>query len=159
MSPEVLSGLIGAVVALIGAVAAFIARSGLSSVIRSSSSREETAVEKMAGLLESSATRDEKREERLLIIIDKSMETVNRLTQSVTQMALQLQGHEQSENLRWSQDIDSARRIQATLDDIQETIDGLEALIADLALKLLEERREFSVLQTKKGANTDENEN
>lgn len=141
VSPETLTVIIGALATLAGAAAGFIVKSRLSDVIASGSVREETAVGKMAALLERNAARDEQVLQHLLSMLDKALDTVARQTGALQQVALALQGHEQDESLRWSQDRETSAQILKAVEDARAAVAGMERLVADLALQLLAERR------------------
>lgn len=140
MNPEVIAALSAAAGAFLVATAKFIKDSKLGDVLTSSTEREETAVSKMAELLSRKADCDEKTLDRLLTMLDKALDTVAKQTGALQQIALSIQGHEQDENLRWSQDRDTSARIIKEIDTVKANVEDLGRLITDLALKILQDR-------------------
>lgn len=137
MNPEVIAALSAAAGALLVAAAKFLKDSRLGDVLTSSSEREETAVTKMADLLERKAQCDEKTTSELLKMLGKALDTVAQQTGALQQIAMGLQGHEQDSSIRWAQDRDTSERILREIDRVKVSVADLEKLVTDLALKIL----------------------
>ena len=139
MDSTLLGAIIGGTTALVAAIIGI--NTPLGKRIVSGAAREETAVNKMASLLETSAARDEKREAQLLLMLDKALDTVAKLTGALPQIALQVQGHEQDATLRWTQDRESARRLESAIDEIKRDVSTLSKLVTDALVTVLERQR------------------
>lgn len=145
------TALIAAAAALLGAAAGFMAKTRLADVIASPSSREETAVNKMAGLLERSSARDEKTIDQVFAMLDKAVDTVAKQTGALQQIALGIQGHERDSGLRWQHERDSSTAILKSLDDVKLSVDGLEQLVTDVTVEMLKSRRADQELKKQEG--------
>lgn len=138
MDQPVIAVLAAAVVAVLTAL---FGKEAFGRWMLSGQSREDTAVNKMAALLEANAARDAKTVEALMAMLEKALDTVAKQTGALQQIAVGLQGHEQDENLRWSQSREMSERIVREVGRVREAVDDLMRLFTDLALKLLEDRR------------------
>ena len=129
--------ILGAVAGFVGAIGVFMARSGLSGVIRSGTQREETAVGQMAGLLERLATAQIDREAHLLQIQDKALETVAQMTESVTRVAVGLDTHGNDTRNYVAQLGQTQERILTEIQGTREDIVTMSHLMSDLGTEVI----------------------
>ncbi len=141
MDQPVIAALAAAVVAVLTAL---FGKEAFGRLLLSGQRREDTAVDKMAALLEQSAARDARTVEALMAMLEKALDTVAKQTGVLQQIAVALQGHEQDENLRWSQSREVSERIVREVGRVREAVDELSRFVTDLALKLLADRRQMT---------------
>jgi hypothetical protein len=104
MSPELVSALFAALAALLGAVAGFVAKTGLSNVITSGSERETTAVNTMAEML------------------DKAIDGLVRMSVSTERMGSHLADHANVSNTQWQMNREMLQSIQRELRELMERV-------------------------------------
>lgn len=119
-----LTAILAAVTTLLTAAGAFMVKSRLGDVMASPSTREETAVQQMASLLDKLANFQNEREIRLLDSQDKALETVVRMTAVIEKLTVSVQSHDQS----------TGERVQILTGDHKEILTCLRSVTAELVL-------------------------
>lgn len=131
---------ITAITTLLAAAGAFMAKSRLGDVVASPSTREETAVDKMAELLDRLADLQSERETRLFDLQDKALETVGMMTMAVKEVTIAIQQHDTS-TTRSVDTLDQGHaEILACMQRVVGQLEGIGGLIADLALEVIRGR-------------------
>lgn len=118
-----LTAILAAVTTLLTAAGAFMVKSRLGDVMASPSSREETAVQRMASLLDKLADFQNEREVRLFGLQDKALDTVVQMTAVIERLTTSIQVHESS----------TGERVQVLTGDHNEILICLRSVSAELA--------------------------
>jgi hypothetical protein len=141
MSGEyLLTAVVAALATLVTAAGVFMAKSRLSDVMASPSGREETAVDKMAALLDKLADFQSQREIRLFDLQDKALGTVATMTVAVKEVTMSIQGLD----MRSRQDhlgmTEGNTAILASMENVSGQLESIGRLVSDLALEVIKER-------------------
>ena len=118
-----LTAILAAVTTLLTAAGAFMVKSRLGDVLASPSGREETAVQRMASLLDKLANFQNEREIRLFSLQDKALDTVVQMTAVIERLSTSIQAHEAS----------TGDRVQVLTGDHNEILICLRSVAAELA--------------------------
>jgi hypothetical protein len=137
---QLITALLAALATLLTAAGAFMAKSKLSDVMASPSGREETAVDKMANLLDKLADFQNQREARLFDLQDKALETVGTMTLAVKEVTMSIQHHEIASLDKLSHLSGGQADILTCMQQITGQLESMGRLISDLALEVIKER-------------------
>lgn len=151
MSSEVMVAIFSSLGTLLTAAGVFFVRSRLSDVVASGSKREETAVAKMADMLGTMAEAQINRELRMIDVTVKAIDTVGVLTQTVMDVAGHLQKHDISSAGRVEQMVRNQTDILTITAEVRDNLTDMGHLLSDVALQLLQEKRDRQNGKTKEG--------
>lgn len=142
MNDEVIVAIFSSIGTLLTAAGLFFARSKLSDVLISGPKREETAVGKMADMLGVMAEAQIQRELKLIEAQMKAVETVDGLTKTVIDVAGHLQIHETNSAGWVEQMVRNQNDILGMTADIRDNLTDMGHLLSDVALQMLQDKRE-----------------
>lgn len=146
---QVLTAIISSLATLLMAAGAFMTKSKLSDVVASPSNREETAVDKMAELLDKLADFQAQRETRLFDLQNKALEAVGTMTVAVKEVTMSLQaldGRSRQDHLRMAE---GNTAILNSMQHVSGQLDTMGKLISDLALEVIKERAAIKEAKTR----------
>jgi len=137
---DALVAVLASLTTLLTAAAGLFVKSRLGDVVASPSTREETAVAKMADLLDKLADFQAQRETRLFDLQDKAMETVGLMTMAVKEVTIAIQQHDSNTHKAVDVLDQGHGEILSCMERVVGQLEGIGGLISDLALEVIRGR-------------------